>query len=196
MGREYLGKNHRNARLNRNRKIRALIASGELSPRQSVFLKKFVATRNKALAAMQAGYKGPPQQAGYQAYKSILKKAPDVIAAMGISLENVIENYLLPQMNAAETKFFQHNGKITDFVEVPNGRLQLDATRTLLDLMGAFPPEDPQLAAQMGVKVVVVDIPAPDFSMVDVVPTRPKHKVIEAKASDNGHVEEDPRPKN
>ena len=89
---------------------------------------------------IEAGYKGNPAAAGYQAFKAIQRKAPDVIEKMGISLDNVIENYILPQMNATELKFFQHEGKVTDQREVVNWEIQHKATRTLLELMNAFPP--------------------------------------------------------
>ena len=68
MGRKSLGKDHRNALLRRNRRIEALINSGQLTARQCKFLGAFVSSRSKTLAAIRARYKGPPHQAGYQAF--------------------------------------------------------------------------------------------------------------------------------
>ena len=77
------------------------------------------------------------------------EKAPEVMARLGITLESVVEKKLVPLMNAVETKFAQHEGKFTDRVEVDALAIQLGATRTALELLNAFPPKDPQLAAQV-----------------------------------------------
>jgi hypothetical protein len=74
-----------------------------------------------------------PGQAGYKAYAALLEKAPDVIARMGITLESVVENFLIPQMNATETKLVQHEGKFSDSVELAAWPIQQRATRTMLD---------------------------------------------------------------
>jgi hypothetical protein len=141
------------------RSLRALADSGLLTPLQSRWAIAFAESRNKRLAAIAAGYKGNPSAAGYQVFKTVAEKAPDVIAKMGITLESVIENYILPQMNATETRFAQHEGKFTDQREVVHWEMQHKGTRTLLELMNAFPPEDPMIAAQVGVKVINMNIP-------------------------------------
>ncbi len=58
------------------RSLKALVESGLLTPLQSRFALAFGATHNKRLAAIQAGYKGNPSQAGYQAFKALAEKAP------------------------------------------------------------------------------------------------------------------------
>jgi hypothetical protein len=127
-----------------------------------------------------------------------------VIAAMGITLENTIENYLLPLCEANETRLFQHEGKVTDFVEVACLPIRLGALRHLHELMNAFPPEDQKLAAQIGVKVIVNDsIPRPDLSKYrNIAPQRPALPVVAkpngAKPNGGappGRAPNDPRPK-
>lgn len=150
--------------------VKRLVQSGICTPGQSRFLLAFMATRNKALAARHAGYKGDYAQAGYQAFKAIAAKAPEVILNMGITIESVIENHLLPKLSARQTKLAQHNGRFTDRIEVDDHRIQLYALRTMLELMNAFPPKEHEQSAETGPKVIVVDVPRPDFSMVNVTP--------------------------
>lgn len=182
------------------RSITDMINDTALNPRQSRFAIAFAKSRLKTQAAVIAGYKGPPAQAGYQAFKALQKKAPEVIAAMGITLESIIENHLLPKLNAQETKIAQHEGEFTDFVDVDDHRIQLDATKTMLELMDVYSPKDQVLAAQMGVKVVVIDVARPDYSnlvnvtprnkLIDQKPVRPPHSPRKAVESAG-----DPRPK-
>lgn len=94
-------------------------------------------------------------------------------------------------MEFQETKFAQHEGKFTEYVNVDNGAIQLQATNTLLRLMNAFPPEDPMIAAQVGVKVIKLDIPwHPNDPPIDVTPTDGNRPQRELKQPPT-----DPRPK-
>ena len=145
----------------RNRTIRDLLVGRMLTPKQGVFLQAFAKSRNKTKAAIAANYSNPAT-AGYKAYLAILEKAPDVIARMGITIESVVENYLLPQMNATETKLAQREGRFTDAVELTDWALQHRATRTLLELMGAFPSEDEKPGGKPDIEYIVVDLPKPD----------------------------------
>ena len=114
---------------------------------------------------------------------------------LGLGMHAVIQNHLLPLLTATETKFFQNKGKITDHVEVEALPIRLGATRTALELLNAFPPTDPALAEQGGVEVVLVDVPRPDRSAIEVKPTNgTKPPAKPALPSDNGH-KPDPRPK-
>jgi hypothetical protein len=78
---------------------------------------------------------------------------------------------------ATETKILQHEA--TDFVIVEALPIRLGALRHLHELMNAFPPEDQQLAAQIGVKVIVNDaIPRPDLSQHrNIAPPRPTPQI-------------------
>jgi phage terminase small subunit len=183
--------------------VKALRESGLLTPKQSLFIKAFAETRNKGLAAIAAGYGGHPSKAGHQAFKAIAEKAPEVIARMGITLEAVIEHHVLRQMNAMEVKLAQHEGKFTDFVELPAWNIQQNGTHTLLELMNAFPLRDQGLSAQLGVEVIVNDMPRPHRPTIDVAAYLASQKSrngyeketleLEKKANPNGS--DDPRPK-
>ena len=176
------------------RSLKALADSGQLTPLQARFAIAWTKNKNAALAAKFAGYRGPHYaQQGFQVLQALREKAPDVIANMGITLPEVIDGYILEQMHATETKFFQREGKVTDQREVRNWEIQHKATRTLLELMNAFPPEDPIAAQRVDVSHIVIDIPRPIWpngNNYDVGPTygnAPKKELAAEKS--------DPRPK-
>jgi len=149
-------------------------------------------TRSQTQAAIAAGYsKKNPGQSGHQALQDIKAKAPEIMAALGLTTESVIKNHLIPLLNAKETKFAQKDGEFTDSVEVELPGIRLGATRTALELLNAFPPKDPILAGQVGVNVVIIDVPRPDRSTIDVPHT---HSKAPAVPSGNGS-KADPRPK-
>jgi hypothetical protein len=178
------------------RRAKTLETQGVLTNLQSRFAVALTTSRNKAIAARQAGYKGNPAAAGYQAFKAIQRKAPDLIEKMGISLENVIENYILPKMNATELKQFEVDDKEGNrrkiILELEAHMVNLSATRMLLELMNAFPTEDPAAAQRIDVTHIVVDIPRPvwpNANTYDVGPTNgnaPKKELV---------AEPDPFPK-
>jgi len=187
------------------RSWKALSLSVVLTEKQSRWAAAFAAGRTKAKSAVLAGYKGNPSRAGYQVFKALQKKAPDVIASMGIELENVIEHYVVPKLDATELKQFEvdveeeGNGKKKDVVRrkfvlhVEAHMVNLAAARMLLELMNAFPPEDPVAAQRIDVDTIVIDMPRPVFPNphnYDVPPTygnAPKKELAAEKS--------DPRPK-
>ena len=149
----------------------------------------------KGEAAEEAGYspKNPTQSAN-QALAAIRLKAPEIMDKLGLSVESVIEKHLTPLLTATETKFFAHEGKIVSQVDVADNATRRYATRMAFELQGAFPPQDPQLAAQVGVEVIVLDVARPDRSAINVTPTNgAKPAKQKAMTSDNG-AKPDPRP--
>jgi hypothetical protein len=167
--------------------------SKKLTLRQSKFAEAYMKTRSLKKAALAAGYSPKhPSQSGDQALKDIQHKAPEVMRELGLGMSDVIEKHLIPLLNANETKFFQKDGKITDFVEVEALPIRLGATRLALELLV---PKDPAALAPLGVEVVLVDVPRPDRSAIEVKPTNvTKPPAKPALPSDNGH-KPDPRPK-
>lgn len=162
----------------------------KLTVKQSRFAKAFMKSHSLKDAALEAGYSPKnPTESGIQARKAILEKAPEVMGRQGLDLDTVIRKHLTPLLNATETKFAQHEGEYTDFVIVENLPIRMQATRTALELLNAFPPKDPALAAQVGVEVVIIDIPRPDYSK--------KAIKVKAAVSTSGKVvdDEDDRPK-
>jgi terminase small subunit-like protein len=163
-----------------------------LTIRQSRFAKAFMESRSLKEAAIAAGYSPKnASQSGNQALNDLNAKAPEIMASLGLTTEAVIKNHLVPLLAAKESKFAQKDGKFTDHVEVELPGIRLGATRTALELLNAFPPKDPMLAAQVGVNVVIIDVPRPDRSAIDVPHA---HSKAPAPASGNGN-KPDSRPK-
>ena len=161
----------------------------KLTLKQSRFAKAFMKTRSLKEAALAAGYSPKnPTESGIQALNQIKDKAPEVMARAGLTLDILIRKHLAPLLEATETKFSQHEGEFTDSVETADNGIRLGAARTAFELLNAFPPKDPALAAQMGISVVVLDIPRPDRAAINVTPAKP------ALPSGNGN-KPDPRPR-
>jgi hypothetical protein len=150
--------------------------------------------KSRGEAAIKAGYSSKnPDQSAYQAIEAIKQKAPEVMAKLGLTLEHVIQNHLVPLMGATETKIVVHEGKITDYVELSDNTTRRYSTRTALELLNAFPPRDPALAAQVGVEVIVMDMPRPKRPEINVTPANgnlAKKEEKPAKAE-----KPDPRPR-
>lgn len=170
-------------------KIRSVKQLKKVStPRQSKFVEAFLKTRNKTKAALLAGYSPKNAgQAGHAVMETLKEKAPEVFARMGLTLERVIEKKLIPLMEAQELKIAQSEGKFTDIMEVDALGIQLGATRMFFELANAFPPRDQLLAAQLGIEVIVNDMPRPHRPTVNV-------KTYLATQSGNGHKKREPAP--
>lgn len=81
-----------------------------LTARQRQLLKELSKGKAQGDAAVAAGYSPTnPNQSGYQAMKQIARNAPELLAAHGLTDDSLIHDYLLPMMNADETKFFPHH---------------------------------------------------------------------------------------
>jgi hypothetical protein len=162
-----------------------------LTPKQSRFAAAYAKSHSMKEAALVAGYSPKnPSQSANQALAAIKEKAPEVMAAMGLTLGSVIENHLVPLMHAREMKFAQYKGKFTDYVEVEALGIRLGATVKALELLNAFPSRDQALAAQVGVDVIVMDMPRPKHPPIDVQPANGNTPKKELQAE-----KPDPRPK-
>jgi hypothetical protein len=90
---------------------------------------------------------------------------------IGLTDQFLIENYLVPLLEAKETKFFNEGKRRINVAALGIRPAALD---TAFKLRGSYAPRNPAEAAQFGVKVIVVDIPRP-----------PKMKTIDVGS--NGH---------
>lgn len=157
-------------------------------------MRAFLKSKGKitnAEAAVEAGYSPKnPSASANQALASIKQKAPDIMDKLGLTVESLIQNHLTPLLHAEETRVFAHEGKIVDKINLADHTTRRYATRMAFDLQGAFPPADPALAAQVGVQVLVIDVPRPDRSAINVTPARTNR----VDAGGNGHKPVDPRP--
>lgn len=171
---------------------------GKLTIRQSRFARVLTERTNQTLgeAAVLAGYSQKNAgQSGHQALEAIKAKSPEIMARLGLNLETIIENHLKPLLHAKETKVFAHEGKITDYADLEDNTTRRYATHTALELLGAFPSEEQKRDMNVGVEVVILDVPRPDRSAINVTPanvkTAPK---VSPKLAGNG-AKPDPRPK-
>jgi hypothetical protein len=72
----------------------------------------------------------------------------------GLGEKAGMENYLKPALEAEQTIFRQKDGKFKDKRTLVAWNPRLVALRMLFDLHGFFPPRDPKMAAQYGVRVI------------------------------------------
>jgi hypothetical protein len=143
----------------------------KLTTRQQAFVKELAQGKTLTQAAKTAGYTDKnPAQAGYQALAQLRGRVPELLERHGLGEEVLIEKYLLPLLEANETKFFNDGKKQ---IEVQALTIRHAALRTAFELHGSYAPRDPKEAAQYGVRVIRVDIPRPTNEwnqFVDVIP--------------------------
>ena len=143
----------------------------KLTTRQQAFVKELAQGKTLTQAAKTAGYTDKnPAQAGYQALAQLRGRVPELLERHGLGEEVLIEKYLLPLLEANETKFFNGGKKQ---IEVQALGIRHAALRTAFELHGSYAPRDPKEAAQYGVRIIRVDIPRPanEFNQyIDVIP--------------------------
>jgi len=146
----------------------------KLTPRQHAFVKNLAKGASQKDAFIAAGYKAKhPDQGAHQALKQIQGNVPQIMDQMGLTDHLLIEKYLVPLLDAEETKFFNEGKKRINVAALGIRHTALD---TAFKLRGSYAPRDPKEAEQFGIKVVVVDIPRP-----------PKHHpAIDVQPSGNG----------
>ena len=146
----------------------------KLTPRQHAFVRNLAKGASQKDAFIAAGYKAKhPDQGAHQALKQIQGKVPQIMDQMGLTDHLLIEKYLVPLLDAEETKFFNGGKKRINVAALGIRHTALD---TAFKLRGSYAPRDPKEAERFGIKVVVVDIPRP-----------PKHHpAIDVQPSGNG----------
>lgn len=152
-----------------------------MNARQGALLKNLAKGMTQKDAAIAAGYTPKhPGKAAHQALELISRNWPDELERVVGTKETVIEKYLLPLMNATERKAFNHNGEIVYSKPMVAWGPRYNGLDTYFRVAGAYAKEI-ELNAQVGVKVVLVDIPRParGVVMADVGPG--------ALPSSNGH---------
>ena len=159
------------------------------TPRQENFVKGVAAGKTMTQAALDAGYSPTnANQSGYQAMNALRGRMPQLLERHGIGEDVLIGKYLLPLLDAHETKFFPQGitmrvqssknkkgfvDKLVYTVNVEALGIRHAALRTAFELHGSYAPRDPKEAAQYGVKIIKIDIPRPADTFnqfVDVIP--------------------------
>ena len=77
---------------------------------------------------------------------------------LGLTERTLLEKHLVPLLSANITKYFQHQGKVTDKRTVPDNDTRLRALETALELRGSYSSAPPEEAAQRGM-TVIIDVP-------------------------------------
>jgi hypothetical protein len=144
-----------------------------LTLRQSRFAKAFIKSKSAKDAAIAAGHSPKyAAQSAHQALQGLRLRVPEILDKAGYSVPVLIEKHLAPKLTATTTKLAVEKGEFTDHVELEDHDTQLKAIDMMLRMHGAYAPKDPQEAAQFGVKVVIVDVPRPQYDvfMPDIGP--------------------------
>lgn len=94
-------------------------------------------------AAIQAGFSEKnAAQSGYQCFKVIEAKFPQILERMGLTDSSIIDRYLRPALEATETKFFSFKGEIQDEREVIAWDVRTRALDMLFQLKGSYAPKE------------------------------------------------------
>ena len=108
-------------------------------------------------AALDAGYSvKDPDGSAYQALQIIKDKAPDLFARHGLDDDSFIEKYLLPALNAQETKFFAHEGVVKDQRDVIAWGPRTNTNALVARMKGLIIENREAPSLQQTIKVVIV----------------------------------------
>jgi hypothetical protein len=133
-----------------------------LSVRQRSMLQNIANGMTAKAAAIAAGYsKKNPRQSGYQALQGLTNKVPAIMEKHGLSDDALIDKYLLPALNAYETKFFQTAGRISDSRQVVAWRSRVKALDMALKIKGLYARRRKTESIAGHVKTILVDRPPP-----------------------------------
>ena len=109
-------------------------------------------------AAKKAGYSvKAPGQAGYQALKQIRERMPQVLEKAGLTDEALIHKYLIPLLNAKETKFFAFQGEVVETQDVEALGIRKDALDMTFRLKGSYAPTNIQHTGDIIHEITVLE---------------------------------------
>jgi hypothetical protein len=90
-----------------------------LTPKELKFLKAFVRTGNQRQSVLSAGYSPVnPDQSANCVMKQLRRKVPELLEHVGLHLEEVLRETLVPGLKAKKTEFFAQNGIVMEIREV------------------------------------------------------------------------------
>jgi hypothetical protein len=128
----------------------------KLTHRQLKLLRELPQASSGADAARRAGYSPHrANQSAYQAIKGLEGQINGLLERHGLTDDAVIDKYLLPLMNATETKFFVHQGKVISRCEVIAWGARAKGLDILGMIKGWYKSEQDNTAP--GVRVVVIN---------------------------------------
>jgi hypothetical protein len=149
----------------------------KLRPKQQKYLRARIAGKSKTEAAKVAGY-SPKNlaQSAYQAEKLMEEKVSDLYDRHGLTDDAIIENHLLPLLNAEETKFFAHNGRVVSTRRVKALGIRLPAVRLLAEMKGMLKKESENLGPNFKVVIINAEHRPPRPAVSVTIPTLDQEK--------------------
>lgn len=91
----------------------------KLTQKERALVKALPEAKSQAEAAITAGYSpNNPDQSAYQALRSVRRKMPDLMDEIGLTDSALIQKYLVPALEAKETKFFSDKGIVLESRDV------------------------------------------------------------------------------
>jgi hypothetical protein len=111
----------------------------KLSHFQRTFVKLLLRTDN--LAETKKGAEDLCQSVDWTAFEGQPSPVQEILDRYGLSLQHLLEDYLVPMLDATKTLVFSHKGIVRDRWVVSHGEMQLRALKLALELHGAYGPE-------------------------------------------------------
>ena len=131
-----------------------------LTSQQRRLVKGLAQGKTITQAAIDAGYsENCPAQAGHQALEAIRVTMPAVLARHGLTDDSLIEKYLLPLLNAKETKFFAYEGRVCDEKDVVAWGPRRDGLDMAFKLRGDYVKEQKESTSLNVQFVTNVELP-------------------------------------
>ena len=113
-------------------------------------------------AAIEAGYSPKnASQSAYQALSRIQGSVAEIMDECGLTDRALIENYLLPLLQADRTRYFHHKGRVKDKRTEAALEIRRDALDIALRIKGKYAPPAVEQANKHTVQVLVLDVPRP-----------------------------------
>jgi len=146
-----------------------------LTHRERLLFKNLTKGMTITDAALASGYsKKWPNESGRQAIERIRVAAPELLAKHGLDDDSLIREYLKPLLSAEETKFFQHEGRVTDQRNVAALGIRHSALDTTLKIRGLY--VQPSEQASISLRDVTFNV---------IYEKRDKQKTIDASIHDS-----------
>lgn len=141
----------------------------KLTRKQEKLVEGIIAGKSGAQAARDAGYSPDKpenaRQSAYQALKEIAGRVREVMDGRGLTLDQIIDIYLHPLLEAEETKFFpwrrtvrRKTEQIIDGVEVVNLMIKATGLDIAFKLRGDYAPKKLDFDPDEGVPIKVINL--------------------------------------
>jgi hypothetical protein len=145
-----------------------------LTVKQSKLLKELPTSGSVAEAGEKAGY--ADRTAAHRALKNLAEKTPEILERLGLGIEATVNKYLLPLLDATETKFWAKDGVVIEQRDVVALDIRLRALEVWARLMGAYTAQKVQLSGGLTVDLNHVSDDELDQSIADLLPPDPREK--------------------